>query len=211
MFNMFHCCEIILFSLLSDHSFRHNKDMKTDYKLHPFFSESFTVQRSCDHVGCHQIGKYRAPVSPLQLNDYYWFCLDHVRDYNLNWNYYQQMSADEMERSRREDETWQRPTWTFGQKLDYRTSGVYDYFDLMGNEQRQKTKVDSNIFSEHSPEYKAMALFALEYPYNIAQLKKRYKHLAKQYHPDLNGNCPKAEEIFKQINQAYAVLKKLIK
>ena len=183
--------------------------MTIDYKLHPFLNEPHRLQRSCDHKGCHHEGLYRAPVSSFRLDDYYWFCLEHVRDYNLNWNYYQQMSAEEMARSRRDDETWQRPTWSFSHKLNYRTSGVYDYFDFMDKYQQHKKQTEKKEFSEHSQEGQALKLLALSYPYTMDSLKTRYKYLAKQYHPDLN-NCPQAEDIFKQINQAYAVLKKLL-
>lgn len=38
------------------------------------------------------------------------------------------------------------------------------------------------------------------------EIKKAYKTLAKKYHPDLNKDDPKAEEKFKEINEAAAVL-----
>jgi len=37
-------------------------------------------------------------------------------------------------------------------------------------------------------------------------IKKAYRKLAKQYHPDANRNDPKAAEKFKEIGEAYAVL-----
>ncbi|MBE9143446.1 DnaJ C-terminal domain-containing protein [Planktothrix mougeotii] len=37
-------------------------------------------------------------------------------------------------------------------------------------------------------------------------IKKAYRKLARQYHPDLNPNDKKAEERFKEINEAYEVL-----
>ena len=37
-------------------------------------------------------------------------------------------------------------------------------------------------------------------------IKKAYKKLAKQYHPDLNPDSKTAEEKFKEINEAYSVL-----
>ena len=37
-------------------------------------------------------------------------------------------------------------------------------------------------------------------------IKKSYRRLAKQYHPDANQNDPKAAEKFKEIGEAYAVL-----
>ncbi|GAV13686.1 MULTISPECIES: J domain-containing protein [Paenibacillus] len=38
------------------------------------------------------------------------------------------------------------------------------------------------------------------------ELKKAYRRLAKQYHPDVNGGSSEAEQRFKQIHEAYAVL-----
>src|SRR6185369_9543710 len=37
-------------------------------------------------------------------------------------------------------------------------------------------------------------------------IKKAYRRLAKQYHPDANQNDPKAAEKFKEIGEAYSVL-----
>src|SRR5690554_3302670 len=38
------------------------------------------------------------------------------------------------------------------------------------------------------------------------EIKKQYRRLAKQYHPDANPNDPKAAEMFKDISEAYGVL-----
>ncbi len=38
------------------------------------------------------------------------------------------------------------------------------------------------------------------------EIKKQYRKLAKKYHPDANGNDPKAAERFKEISEAYNVL-----
>ena len=40
----------------------------------------------------------------------------------------------------------------------------------------------------------------------LNQIKENYRELAKKYHPDVNIGNPKAEERFKDINEAYRVL-----
>ncbi|MEB3334377.1 MAG: DnaJ C-terminal domain-containing protein, partial [Cyanobacteriota bacterium] len=39
-----------------------------------------------------------------------------------------------------------------------------------------------------------------------ARLKRAFREQARRWHPDLNGNDPVAEERFKRVNEAYAVL-----
>jgi len=53
-------------------------------------------------------------MSRERINEYRWFCLDHVRTYNASWNYYAGLSDTEMEAELRADSTWNRPTWPLG-------------------------------------------------------------------------------------------------
>src|SRR5215470_19470132 len=79
-----------------------------------FEAAADTPVRPCDHAGCVAGGDHRAPKSRLDLHDYYWFCLEHVRAYNSAWNYYAGMSDREVEAEIRSDTVWQRPSWRLG-------------------------------------------------------------------------------------------------
>ncbi len=60
-----------------------------------------------------------------------------------------------------------------------------------------------------------MRLFVMKDYYKILQvertatqeeIKKSFRKLAKKFHPDVNKNNPKAEEVFKEMNEAYGIL-----
>ena len=57
---------------------------------------SETSVRQCEHEGCEEPGKFRAPKAPDVLDDFYWFCKDHVREYNLKWNFLHGTTEAEM-------------------------------------------------------------------------------------------------------------------
>ena len=82
-------------------------------ELEGFRRKAEAVYRHCEHPGCEMPGEHRAPKD-RSLSDYWWFCLDHVRDYNRAWNYYAGMSEPEIELHLRNDTCWQRPTWPLG-------------------------------------------------------------------------------------------------
>ena len=65
----------------------------------------------CDHNNCFKNGKYKAPISRSKLNSYYYFCLKHVKEYNKSWDFYRELSVDEIELSMRKDTVWDRPSW----------------------------------------------------------------------------------------------------
>jgi hypothetical protein len=169
--------------------------------------EANVTTRRCDHPDCAGEGAHRAPRARDMLNSYYWFCLDHVRDYNKAWNYYANMSDAEVEAERRKDTFWHRPTWPLGRNGEF-AAGIRDPFSLFGDDEptRQNEDRTRGMFRENAPELAALATMDLKPPVTIATLKARYKVLVKQHHPDANGGDRQAEERLKEINQAYATL-----
>ena len=166
-----------------------------------------TSQRSCDHPGCREAGEFRAPKSRQTLNEYYWFCLPHVRAYNQAWDFYAGLQPEEIEAMVRQDITWQRPTWPLGRrvggKFRFDAERVKDPFGVFDEDDFQKP---SGQAAPNGPEVAAMEVMQLKAPLTIDGLKSRYKELCKQHHPDANGGDLAAEERFKVIGQAYKVL-----
>jgi hypothetical protein len=165
--------------------------------------------RHCDHPNCKREGEFRAPKSRTALNDYYWFCLDHVRDYNRAWDYCAGLTPEEIEKMVRSDVTWQRASWPLGKLTSGRFFGidperVKDHFGLFGEDFWKKKEPLKP--AKASPEETAKRVMEIKDPLTLAGLKARYKELCKRYHPDANGGDKASEERFKEIGQAYRTL-----
>lgn len=173
-------------------------------------------EQVCEVPGCAEPATHRAPKSPDRLNDYYWFCLNHVQAYNKSWNYYAGMSEDEVEAHIRRDTIWQRPTWKFGSRGDRFTHAcdrMHDDYSVLEDEgpahEYGRTRRERAGGPPPTPEENgALAALELDGPVDLATLKDRYKALVKRYHPDANGGDKNAEERLKVINDAYTTLKK---
>jgi hypothetical protein len=169
--------------------------------------------RSCDRLGCGGEGLYRAPRGRSALKSYYWFCLDHVREYNRAWNFYAGMTAEEVEAYTRADVVGWRPTWPMDARghpfVGMRHGRMRDPFGFFGATcAGGEAKGESRFgWPWRLPERKALAVLNLEPPVTLAELKTRYKKLVKRHHPDANGGDKASEEKLKGINEAYRILK----
>ena len=178
--------------------------------------EEKTDFRSCDRPGCEEPGEFRAPKSRDRLDEFHWFCLDHVREYNKAWNYYAGMTEDQVEFETRRDSTWQRPTWPLGARSGglRRFASILDRFGIFGRAQDGAPENGADAYRggihPASPEGRALAAMDLEQPLALTRLKARYKELVKLHHPDANGGDKLAEERLKNIIEAYATLKKFL-
>jgi DnaJ-domain-containing protein 1 len=163
----------------------------------------------CDHPGCSELGDFRAPRSRQTLNEYYWFCLEHVRTYNAAWDFYRGMSEAEIEQARRADIVGGRPSWPLGARgpryyavdQDELNEALRRFFTFNQEPPRPKRPA--------TQEEEALAVLELSLGATDAQIKAKYKVLAKRHHPDANGGDKSAEDRLKVINQAYTYLKTL--
>lgn len=162
--------------------------------------------RSCAWQGCTACGEYRAPLSRSALRQYQWLCLDHVREFNKRWDYFQGMNADEIEAHRRDDVTWSRPTWPAGlSAADMRLKDPFELLHAHGfashhNRPETPPRRPPTLAQSHAQ------TLGLELGFTVAELKNRYKSLAKQHHPDLHGGDREQEERLKEINASYTWL-----
>ena len=178
-----------------------------------FTAEPEAPAHPCDHPGCEAGGNFRAPKSRLELHQYRWFCLEHVRAYNLAWNYYAGMSQPEVEAEIRRDTVWQRPSWRLGERHGPGPR-IHDAFGFYGGRGQDRAhRANGNGHARDaaaraaSASEQALAVFDMEPPFTAVRLKARYKVLVKEHHPDAHGGDKAAEEKLKIINQAYATLK----
>lgn len=177
------------------------------------------ARRACDVPGCEHPGDFKAPKSRYDLKDYYWFCIDHVRDYNANWDFFKGMSPGEIEHHMHRSGTWDRPTWRSteaGLHAETTREKIYEHFsrgesvfgDFSGearSEDGEKAKID--LGSIPHPTIEALAVMGLRPPVDWDDVKTTYKTLVKKYHPDTNKDDKNAEERLKKINLAYNILK----
>lgn len=192
--------------------------MKYAYRLHSFFEEPTPEIRRCDHAECPNPGEFKAPKGRYRLREYFWFCLEHVRAYNEQWNYYEAHetfcasgNSPEFEHILR----WKRPPWLLQRLYRYHDRFIdfsqnQEFSDMLGRMHKNTSASKARPFPEHSEESKALDLLNLGWPVEKSALKIRYIELVKRYHPDKNGGCPKSENKLKDINKAYELLKKLV-
>ena len=200
-------------------------------RMRRFFRQEAET-RACDRPGCTGHGQYRAPRSRDRLDEYYYFCLEHVREYNRAWNYYAGMSEAQIEQERRRDSCWHRPSWPFGSiGQGPRFRDDFGFFHAEQQDQqdarqqweqnRHRSWQDAhdgtgqnsgqgraNGATQAGETDRALAELGLDPPVTFAAVKVRYKELVKRFHPDANGGDRTNEDRLKTVNQAYATLRK---
>ena len=197
-----------------------NKTRRHEEALRVDTPEDESRENICDFPGCHLDGLYKAPKGPRQLRDYYYFCLEHVRDYNRSWNFNEGLNEEELEQMIRRSTTWERPSWPFGaREADISSlfnNEIRDVFGLFeGNDIRYQKKQENKerqfLYSHlDSHQLNALSIMGLELPIELEELKSKYKDLVKLNHPDRNGGDKEAEERLKLINEAYTTLKQYL-
>ncbi len=169
-----------------------------------------TSTRMCDHKGCNEPGQYRAPKSPKVLDDYYWFCKDHVREYNLNWNYFQGQSEEEFQAFLDNATVWERPTKPFGktkEEMGWQRHGIADPMELLGSNATQNPGRAVSGRKLPPTERKALEILECQDTMSKVEIRKSYKALIKVLHPDVNGGDRSQEEMLQEVVWAWDQIK----
>ncbi|MHA6347135.1 J domain-containing protein [Roseivivax sp. CAU 1761] len=174
--------------------------------------ESETSTRICDHEGCREAGKFRAPKAPDVLDDFYWFCKDHVREYNLKWDFFHGKTEAEMNAQASADKVWDRKTkdWRDPEARAWARLGIEDPHQVLGdNATRNPGRNGGASAGRRLPPTEKRAVEILEVPdtSSKAELRKAYKALIKVLHPDMNGGDRSQEEQLQLVVWAWDQLK----
>ncbi|MCQ2580636.1 MAG: DnaJ domain-containing protein [Alphaproteobacteria bacterium] len=158
----------------------------------------------CDHPGCTKAGTCRAPKN-RDLREYWHFCPEHAAEYNKNWNYYADMTPEEIEAD------WERET--FGAPLKEKTKSnadTADYIKFLNDFLSGRGQFDYTPPKSKLPTSISGALKTLGLPLTASwrEIGTKYRALAKKYHPDTAADKSSAAAEFTKITTAYNTLKK---
>ncbi|OAN81515.1 molecular chaperone DnaJ [Erythrobacter sp. EhN03] len=178
--------------------------------------------RECAHPRCSEPGEYRAPGGRGHGFDgpgeWRWLCLEHVREFNAGYDWFEGMSAEEVFAAQSPASGWRtesssfRPTagvdgmprWSdFDDPLDAisaRASGI------KSRARREAEMAMDGRFSREEAE--ALETMGLGLDTDRKGLRRRYSELVRRYHPDRNGGDRQYETRLNRVVEAYQTLRK---
>lgn len=170
-----------------------------------------TSVRICDHEGCTLPGQFRAPKAPDVLDDFFWFCKDHVREYNLKWNFFDGTTEAEINAQLTKDKVWERATKPLGdpEARAWARLGIEDAHQVLGsNATRNPGKSITGGTRKLPPtERRAVEILEAKDHWTKAEVRKSYKALIKVLHPDMNGGDRSQEDQLQQVVWAWDQIK----
>lgn len=181
--------------------------------------------RPCLVEGCANPGEFRAPPENLARAadgppQWRWLCLDHVRAFNQQYNFFKGMSADEIAEAQRPYAGWERETRAFSSSAATGTppprwADFSDPLDAIGAKFRARmdqARRDSAMRADGKPltaeDRKALHTLGLEIDADRKGLRTRYTELVRRYHPDHNGGDRAHEQALQDVIAAYTHLRK---
>lgn len=178
---------------------------------------------ACEWAGCQNKGAHRAPKGRDNQREYWHFCLDHVREYNQNYNFFSGMNADAVARYQKDALTGHRPTWKMGAnggkknaeaEIDMASDPFSMFSEINGRASWRKgpeAQPKAETRKVMNAERKALHVMGLGPDATLTDVKSKYKALVKQHHPDANGGDRSTEDRLIEIIKAYNYLKTVVR
>lgn len=181
-----------------------------------------TDSRRCEAPDCSEPGEFRAPGHRPNGFDgpgqWRWFCLEHVRQFNAGYDWFEGMSADEILDAQSPTSGWRTESPTFGPRAGVDGMPRWADFDdpldaisaraggIRSRAQREAKMAMSGAFSKDEAE--ALETMGLGSDTDRRRLRRRYSELVRRYHPDRNGGDRRYESRLNKVVDAYQLLRK---
>ena len=166
------------------------------------------MKNICDWNNCSKEGAYKAPVEKDNSRKYRMLCLEHIKEFNKNWNYFEGMNDDQICEFIKSDMTWHKQTQSF--------SSSDNFFKILWNNalndevyKMQLKNQNNNMrqFNFDNNDIKAFSILGLSIGIGWTKVQEKFKKLVKKFHPDMNSGNKKFEDQLKIITLAYTQLK----
>ncbi len=172
------------------------------------------VEARCSHPGCSEAGEFRAPLQPANFDGpgaWRLLCLDHVREHNAHYNFFEGMSSEEIVRSQTPYAGWERPSRKFadiGADPPPSWADFTDPLDAINARYGDIRKAARAAPRFSSQERRALAVLGLGGDCDRHAMRKRYSDLVRRFHPDKNGGDRSHERRLGEVIEAYQLLRK---
>ena len=166
----------------------------------------------CSVRGCHQPGEFRAPLTPSDFDgpgSWRWLCLEHIREHNAKYNFFEGMSPEEIQAAQSPIAGWERATRAFAHAGGDHGPAWRDFSDPLDaiaaryRPEARRQPVDRFTATERH----ALGVLDLDDDADLHKVRKRYSELVRRYHPDRNGGDRSHEAKLGRVIAAYQTLK----
>jgi hypothetical protein len=167
----------------------------------------------CAVPGCPNPGEFKAPLQPANFDgpgSWRFLCLDHVREHNSRYNFFNGMSPEEIQEAQGPLAGWDRPSRKFAHNGADPPPAWSDFADpleaISGRFGRRREADKPSRFGK--AERRALSVLGLGEDSDRHQLRQRYSTLVRRYHPDKNGGDRSHEGRLGEVIEAYQLLRK---
>lgn len=161
----------------------------------------------CAHPGCPNPAEFRAPASNRvagHVGGWQWLCLDHVRQFNSGYNFFDGMAPEEISEAQSPLAGWAHVVHDVnGYKFNDPLNALHGKFGRDAFAGRRTAA--GRVLAE--ADVRALKLLGLDADATLAVIKRAYKALVRQFHPDSNGGDRSHERKLQDVVQAYNHLK----